>query len=119
MSTNATSGYVVTYNGATLTSGANTIPVATITGDSDGAPGTSQFALCGKATTGTPTVTAGYVCSTSSDYNFVASTTTTLVTKASPVSGDVVSVAYLADISGGQASGSYSTQVRYVDTATF
>jgi len=119
VSTNATSGYVVTYNGATLTSGSNTIAPATITGDSDGAPNSSQFALCGKATSGSPTVTSGYVCSTSSDYNFAASTTTTLVTKTSPASSEVVSVAYLANIAGAQAAGAYTTTLTYVATGTF
>jgi hypothetical protein len=119
MSTNAASGYVVTYNGATLTSAGNTIAPATITGDSDGTPGTPQFALCGKATTGSPTVTAGYVCGTNSDYNFAASTATTLVTKSTPVSGDVVSVAYLANISGATPAGSYTTALAYVATGTY
>lgn len=38
LSTNAASGYSITYNGATLTSGANTIDVATISEDDDGTP---------------------------------------------------------------------------------
>lgn len=119
VSTNAQGGYVISYSGATLTSGSNTIAVASISSDSDGSPGTSQFALCGKATTGSQTVTSGYVCSTNSSYNFVASTTTTLVTNASPANGDVTAVAYLANISGTQQAGAYTTTMTYIATATF
>lgn len=119
MATNGTTGYTVTYNGATLTSGLNTIPAVTITGDSDGSPGTSQFALCGKGTSGSPTVASGYVCSTTSDYNFVASTTTPFASRTAPASSDVVSVAYLANISGSQQAGNYTTSVVFICTANF
>ncbi len=119
VATNAQSGYIVSYNGTTLTSGSNTIAVATISSDSDGTPNSAQFALCGKATTGSQTVTSGYVCSTTSSYNFVASTTTTLVTYTGPASGDVTSVAYLANISGSTQAGAYTSTITYIATATF
>lgn len=119
VSTNAASGYVITYNAPLLTSGGNTIAAATITGDSDGAPGTAQFALCGKATAGSPTVVSGYVCGTNSDYNFATSTTTTLASHNAPASSDTVSVAYLANISGSTPAGSYTSIVTYIATGTF
>lgn len=117
--TNASSGYTVTYNGALLTSGANTIAAATITGDSDGTPGSNQFALCGKGTSGSPTVASGYLCGTNSDYNFVASTTTTLASATAPASSDVVSVAYLANIASSKPAGTYTTTLTYVATGNF
>lgn len=117
--TNASSGYVVTYNGALLTSGANTIAAATITNDSDGTPGTAQFGICGKGTSGSPTVASGYLCSTTSSYNFVASTTTTLASGTGPASSDVVSVAYLANISAATPAGSYTTTLTYIATGKF
>jgi hypothetical protein len=119
VATNATSGYVVSYNGALLTSGANTIAAATISTDSDGLPGTPQFALCGKGTAGSPTVTPSYVCSANSNFNFAASTTTTLASRAAPASSDTVSVSYLANISGSTPAGSYTTTLTYIATSTF
>ncbi len=117
--TNASSGYTVTYNGALLTSGANTIAAATITGDSDGTVNSNQFALCGKGTSGSPTVASGYVCGTNSDYNFVAGTTTTLASATAPASSDVVSVAYLANIASSKPAGTYTTTLTYVATGNF
>lgn len=117
--TNASSGYTVTYNGALLTSGANTIAAATITGDSDGTVNSNQFALCGKGTSGSPTVASGYVCGTNSDYNFVAGTTTTLASATGPASSDVVSVAYLANIASSKPAGTYTTTLTYVATGNF
>lgn len=117
--TNASSGYTVTYNGALLTSGANTIAAATITGDSDGTINSNQFALCGKGTSGSPTVASGYVCGTNSDYNFVAGTTTTLASATGPASSDVVSVAYLANIASSKPAGTYTTTLTYVATGNF
>lgn len=119
VATNAQSGYVVSYNGATLTSGSNTIPVATISADSDGTLGSSQFAMCGKGTAGAPTVTSGYLCATNASYSFVASTNTTLFSNTTTTSGDTVAMAYLANISGAQAAGSYTTTITYIATGTF
>lgn len=117
--TNATTGYTVTYIGALPTSGANTIAAATITGDSDGTPGSNQFALCGKGTSGSPSVVSTYLCATNSNYNFAASTTTTLFTASAPATSDVVSVAYLANIASSKPAGTYTTTLTYVATGNF
>lgn len=117
--TNASTGYTVTYIGALPTSGANTIAAATITGDSDGTPGTNQFALCGKGTSGSPSVVSTYLCATNSNYNFAAGTTTTLFTASAPASSDVVSVAYLANIASSKQAGTYTTTLTYVATGNF
>jgi hypothetical protein len=117
--TNATSGYTVTYNGALLTSGSNTIAAATISADSDGTPGSNQFAMCGKGTTGSPTVVSSYLCATNASYDFVASTTTTLFSNTVPTSSDVVNVAYLANIASSKAAGAYSTTMTFIATGNF
>ena len=55
ISTNATAGYTLSYNGPTLTSAGNTIAPATITGSATGTPGSAQFALTNAVTgSGTP-----------------------------------------------------------------
>jgi hypothetical protein len=119
ISTNAPSGYTVSYNGAVLTSGSNTIAAATISSDSDGSPGTAQFAICAKGSSGSPTIATGYDCSTTSNYNFVASTTTTLFSNTAAVSAEAAKVAYLANISATTPAGSYSTTITYIDTGNF
>lgn len=115
--TNAPSGYVLTYNGATLTSGANTVTVATITGDADGTPGSSQFGMAA-AITGSGTIASGYE-QASNNWKFVASTTSTLASSTGTASSDAIAVRYLANIPASQAAGSYTTDLTYVVTGTF
>lgn len=120
IATNAQSGYAVTYNGATLTSGGNTISAATIAADSDGTPGTEQFCL-GLSTDGDATITSSYLrtANGTSACNFAASTTTTLVSETVPTATETLSVSYLANISGTTEAGAYSTTLTYVATATY
>lgn len=115
--TNAPSGYTLTYNGALLTSGSNTIAAATITGDADGTPGSAQFAL-DATVTGTGTASSGYE-RASNNYNFVAGSATQLASASAPVSSDTVAVRYIANIAASQAAGSYSTNLTYVVTGNF
>lgn len=115
--TNAPSGYVLTYNGATLTSGANTVTVATITADADGVPGTSQFALAASIT-GSGTIATGYE-QASNNWKFVAGTTSTLASSTGTASSDAIAVRYLANIPASQPAGSYTTDLTYVVTGTF
>ncbi len=114
--TNATGGYVLTYNGATLTSGLNTIDAATITGDANGTPGTEQFAAAA-ALTGSGSVASGYS-NSANDWNFVPSTTTTLASHTGPAS-DSIAMHYLANIAATTPAGSYATSITYVATGTF
>ncbi len=119
VATNAASGYVLTYNGATLTSGGGaTITATSISSDSDGAPGSSQFAMTA-STSGAGSVTAGYARSTNSSWNFVPSTTTTLLTNGAPTNTETITISYLANIPGAQAAGAYSTTLTYIATGTF
>lgn len=118
IATNASSGYALTYNGATLTSGGNTIDVATITGDGDGTQDTEQFGLS-ISTAGDATIASGYQRDATPDFNFVASTTTTIASETGPTSTETFSVSYLANIRGNTEAGAYSTTLTYIATGTF
>jgi hypothetical protein len=120
IATNAQSGYTVTYNGATLTSGGNTISPATVSGDSDGTQGTEQFCL-GVSTDGNATIASGYqrTANGTSSCSFAASTTTTIVSETVPTATETLSVSYLANISGTTEAGSYSTTLTYSATGTY
>lgn len=115
--TNAPTGYTLTYNGALLTSGANTIAAATISGDADGTPGSNQFGL-GVTVTGTGTATAGYETG-SNNYNFVAGAATQAASATGPVSSDSVAVRYLANIAASKAAGAYATNLDWVVSGNF
>ncbi|MBI3115043.1 MAG: hypothetical protein HYZ09_00945 [Candidatus Kerfeldbacteria bacterium] len=118
IATNAQSGWAITYNGATLTSGSNTITVASVTGDSDGTPGSEQFGISA-STDGDSTIASGYLRDTTADFTFVASTTTTLASESGETNTETISASYLANISTITEAGSYSTSVTYIATATF
>jgi hypothetical protein len=115
--TNATTGYTLTYNGPTLTSGANTIAAATISADADGTPGSAQFAL-GVTVTGTGTASAGYQ-TASNNYNFVPSTVSQVASATGPVTSDSIAVRYIANIPASQPAGNYATDLVYVATGNF
>jgi hypothetical protein len=119
--TNATDGYIVTYYGATLTSGGDTISVASITNDADGTAGSEQFAM-GFSTDGNTTIPAGYdhnATAGSRDWTFVASTLTTIASETAPTATETISAFYLANIAADTEAGSYSTDITYIATATF
>lgn len=119
--TNAASGYTVTYNGATLTSGLNTVAVATITNDADGTSGSEQFAI-GTSTNGDATIVADYdhnATAGSRDWKFVAGTTTTLASETVPTATETLSMFYLANIAALTEAGSYATAITYTAAANF
>jgi len=124
--TNASSGYIVTVNGTTLTSGANTIPAYTA-----GASviGTSGFGINLTANT-VPTVgavktngaapsigTYGGSYGTANTFNYL--TGDTVATSAGPTNNNTFTVSYIANIGTAQAAGSYATTFTYICTATF
>ncbi len=117
VATNASSGYVLSYLGDTLKSGSDSIAVATISGDADGTPGSAQFAT-GYTTNGSSTITAGYE-NASNNWNYVANTTTTIVSRTTPTSTETIGGHYLANIAGNTPAGAYSTTVTYIATGTF
>ncbi len=121
ITTNARNGYAITYNGATLTSGSNTISAATITDDADGTPGSEQFAV-GFQTNGNATIASGYdhnATASLRDWNFVASTTTTAVSETAATATETISAYYLTNISSVTEAGAYTTTITYIATATF
>ncbi len=120
ISTNATSGYIVTYKGATLTSGANTIdvPGTFINNDANGTPGQEEFALSVNRQTGTGTVAANYQY-TDPDWDFDANTTTTIYTQTAATNTETLEIHYLANIAGATQAGTYTTDVTYIATGTF
>ncbi|HMM62092.1 MAG TPA: hypothetical protein PKC86_00880 [Candidatus Saccharibacteria bacterium] len=136
-STNAGSGFAITVNGPTLTSGANTI-----TGMSTMGPiihGVSQFGLNLKANTvATSTVPVGAeIDKPSNGANFRAAPATgyDTVDNFKFVPGDVVAnsdnggaggtdsqiitVSYIANVPGSLPAGTYSTTLTYICTPTF
>lgn len=134
-STNAGSGYVITVNGATLTSGGNTVTAMTTAGVSN--HGNSQFGL--NLTTNTiDTVPTGIVLTpTSNTTNYRGQPLTDYGTSdtfkflsGDPVanSGNAVlggtdaqiyTVTYIANVPGSLPAGNYSTTLTYICTPTY
>ena len=136
-STNAGTGYVITVNGATLTSGSNTISgmgtAAVVT------KGISQFGLNLKLnTTATSTVAVGAevaVASNGTNYRGQAVTgyntaDTFKFTSGDPVAdsanggpggsdAQIFTVSYVVNVPGSQPAGTYTTTLTYICTPTF
>lgn len=124
VSTNATTGYVTSVAGVTLTSGANTIAaLATPTASSQG---TSQFGInlkanttpsVGAEVTGTGSGTAATGYNTADSFKFV--TGDTVASASAATNSNTFTVSYIANIAAAQAAGAYSTILTYTTTATF
>ena len=137
-STNASSGYVITVSGPTLTSGSNTIAAMSSAGV--GLRGTSQFGLNLRANTGatsTPAVgsnvapaangtnfkgqpATGY--DTVDQFKFSTSGDTVANSAnsgAGPTDAQIFTASYIVNVSGSQTAGTYTTTLTYVCTATF
>jgi hypothetical protein len=136
-STNAATGYAITVNGPTLTSGANTIAAMAAAGT--GVRGTSQFGLNLKAnTTATSTVAVGNEVSaaangtslkgealtgynTVDNFKFVSGNTIADSANggAGPTNAQIFTSSYIVNVAGNQASGTYTSTLTYICTATF
>ena len=136
-STNAPSGYVITVNGTTMTSGANTIPA--MAARAAGVRGTGQFGMNLRAntlTTSTPIVgddifptsdgtnlkgepTADYA--VIDEFKFVSGDTVATSTNggAGPTNGQIFAASYIVNVAGNQLAGTYTTTLTYICTATF
>ncbi|MDN5275390.1 MAG: exported protein of unknown function [Candidatus Saccharibacteria bacterium] len=134
-STNAGTGYVITVNGPTLTSGANTI--AGMVGLSDtstvGVRGTPQFGLNLVANTTTATDPFGAVVTqtggalytgtpdakydTPEEFKFTTSDPVAHSTGGSDA--QIYTVAYMVNVPGSQPAGTYTTTLTYICTPTF
>ena len=124
--TNASSGYNVTVNGVTLTSGANTIPAYSSAAST---PGTSGFGINLRANT-SPTVgadktvgaapsigTYGTSYGTINTFNYA--TGTTVANSSGPTNNNTFTVSYVANIGTAQAAGAYTSTFTYICTASF
>lgn len=140
-STNAISGYSITVNGTTLTSGSYTIP-----GMSGGAGagvarthGISEFGLNLKANTvATSTTPVGAEIDSASNgtdlrgqaklgynvadqFRFVSGDVVAAsdYTVAGPTNAQIYTVSYIADVAGNQVAGTYVATLTYICTPTF
>ncbi len=122
--TNATSGYSITVNGTTLTSGANTITA--LAAQTASTQASSQFGINLKDNAtpnvgtevsggGSGTATANY--GTIDQYRFV--TGDSVASASAPTNSNTFTVSYIANIAGSTAAGSYTTVLTYIATATF
>ena len=136
-STNAGFGYIITVNGPTLTSGANTIAAMPATGL--GVRGTAQFGMNLKLNTVlTSTVPVGAEVSLApngTNLKGQASANYATVDEFRFVSGDTVAdsfnggaggsdaqiftVSYIANVPGSQPAGTYTSTLTYICTPTF
>lgn len=143
-STNAGTGYSITVNGPTLTSGANTIVPMTAT--NNGIRGNSQFGLNLKANTAHPTGatttaigTEVAPASNGTNYRGAAQGVYGTVDQFKFASGDsiaqsdngagpgslggsdaqIFTVTYIANVPGSQPAGTYTTTLTYICTPTF
>lgn len=119
-SSNAPTGYTITYIGPTLTSGANTIAPATITNSATGTAGTPQFALS-LSSSGSATIPSAYnqANSPNPNWKFVANTTESIASTSGLTATETFSNRYIANISSGTPAGSYTTALTYVVTGNF
>jgi hypothetical protein len=141
-STNADFGYSITYTGATLTSGSNT--VTAMTSATTSVRGTRQFGMNltlndGTAYTNAPNVTgSANIAPTSNGTNYRGQALTGYDTAgtfkfnaagdsiansanggAGPTDVQLYTASYIANVSGGQPIGTYTTTLTYICTATF
>ncbi len=136
-STNAVSGYSITVNGPTLTSGSNT--VAALAAASVGVRGTSQFGMNLKLNTvATSTVAIGAEVTAAANgtslrgqaavgyntvdtFKFVSgdSIANSADGGAGPTNAQIYTSSYIVNVAGNQASGTYVSTLTYICTATF
>lgn len=143
-STNAGSGYAITMNGTTLTSGSNTIPAMTAAAAS--IPGTGQFGMNLRANTVTAAASFPYTSAdiapasdgtnlkgqATTDYNsadtfkFVSGETVAnsafdgvANTTLGPTNAQIYTASYIVNVAGNQLAGTYATTLTYICTPTF
>jgi hypothetical protein len=132
VATNGPGGFVVTYNGATLTNTSTGSHPMTVYAPSATPPtiGTEGFGINLKLNTApvgssaNPVTNAGATCTPAANYNtadqyyFVASTATA-ITNMSAAADCTFEVSYMANISTVTPAGAYSTSITYIASATF
>ncbi len=121
VATNAANGYTISLQGATLTSGANTIDAIGSTSASS-STGSEQFGIYATKSGGVnATITTRYSDNATPKfaYNATASTSDTLSTGTSATATETYSIHYLANIAATTEAGSYTTNITYVGTGNF
>ncbi len=116
-----TNGLSVTFSGATLTcSGCGGVNTISAIGSSAAAssPGTSQFGFNVVYSSGSTAASAKTPYNSSASYAFNSGDEIVSASGAMPSSA-VFNVNYIANISGSESSGNYSTAVSYTATASF
>jgi len=123
-STNAGSGYSITVNGATLTSGANTITA--LASGAASSVGTKQFGMnlvsnttpsVGAAVSGTGTGAAATNYNSANTFRF--GTGETVATVGVPSNANTYTVSYIANVDGVTPPGSYTSNLTYIATANY
>lgn len=122
--TNASSGYAITVNGTTLSSGVNTIPA--LTSQVGSTIGASQFGLNLRANA-TPTVGADPSGTGSGTYNgnygtvnqYRFNTGDAVAMASLPTDANTFTSSYIVNIGGSQAAGVYTATMTYICTASF
>jgi hypothetical protein len=124
-STNGNTGYSITVNGTTLTSGLNTITALASGGASS--VGSKQFGLnladanttpaVGAAKTGTGTAAATTNYGTNDNFRFASGDP--IASVAGPTNANTFTVGYIANIDGITPAGAYTTNLTYIGTANF
>ncbi len=114
--TNSANGYVITVNGTTLTSGANTIS-AIGSSNTASTTGTEQFGLRMTASGGSGTVTAPYA---ASGFALDTAAFPDQVASAAGSSADTTySVRYVANVGAQTEAGTYTSTLTYVAVPNF
>ena len=136
-STNANTGYVITVNGPTLTSGTNEIPPMAAAGV--GVKGSGQFGMNLKANTGaTSTIPVGSEIGDVSNgverkaqsltgydtvdtFKFTSGDTIADSANggAGPTNSQIYTASYIVNVEARQIAGTYTTTLTYICTATF
>ncbi|MFC1686450.1 hypothetical protein ACFLZS_00755 [Patescibacteria group bacterium] len=124
-STNAESGYNISYDGSTLTSGSNTIDAMGTQGASS--TGTEQFGINLKdnATPNTGSEPSGGSGVPESNYNtadqftFIADAVTSLASSATSSVTTTFEATYIVNVSQTTEAGAYSTTITYICTGNF
>ena len=116
-STNGSTGYSISVQGPTLTSGSNTIAALAVS--TAPAIGSEQFGIRAQVTSGPGTVSSPYA--TAGQYAFAANGTTasTIASAPAPSATTTYSVRYMANISGVTKAGSYTAAHTYIATGNF
>jgi hypothetical protein len=120
--TNATTGYTITVQGATLTSQQNSGNTITAIGASPAtsSAGSEQFGIYATKSGGSNgTIATPYATASSFGYNGTAATAATFSSGTTATATETYSLHYLANISPTTEAGTYTSSLVYVATANF